>query len=139
VKRGAFMDDSLSGLFSSNSQMMTLVICIIAVVLIISVLRSLFRMVLPVVIVGLVLVVFLGYTPEDVINKGKQFASNGSTYILNGILPFFNSDNGNGSSEINPESKSFLEEDFKGFLEEEGENEQEMFEEHESEIDVNKM
>ncbi|MFC4322231.1 hypothetical protein [Litchfieldia salsa] len=130
------MNDPLTELLNSSNQLVTLVILIIAGVFIFSIVRSLVKVIMPIVIVGLVLVVFLGYTPEDVIDKGKQFASNSSSIIMDGILPFFNSEKGTGSTEKAP---GFLEEELKEFLDKEEKSPVEFFEENKSDIEVNKL
>ena len=43
---------------------------------------------MPIMVIGLVMVVFLGFTPSDVINKGKHFITQGTNSLLEIILPF---------------------------------------------------
>ena len=82
------MDDLLSGLTNSNEQLIGLVLTIIAIVFLVSALRSVFRLLMPVLVIGLVMVVFLGFTPAEVIHRGKQIVLDGSQFILDGISLF---------------------------------------------------
>jgi O-antigen ligase len=66
---------------------MALLIAIVAVVFIISLLRSLFKLALTAALIGIIFVVFFGYSPNDVLTKGKQLASNSSSYAENTIKP----------------------------------------------------
>jgi hypothetical protein len=134
------MNDLLSDFSTSNEQMLKLVISIIVILFIVSILRSVFRFVMPVVIIGLVMVVFLGFTPSEVINKGKQFASDGTHFFLENIFPFIDSNEGkeNDRSEILPESKSSIEENGKKFFgHDEKNNNPEIVDEQENNANVN--
>ncbi|WP_338472256.1 hypothetical protein R4Z10_05790 [Niallia sp. XMNu-256] len=86
------MNDWLSGLANSNEQLVGLVLTIVAIVFLVSILRSVFRMLMPVLVIGLVMVVFLGFTPAQVIHKGKQTVMDGGQFLLNGIASFFEPD-----------------------------------------------
>lgn len=143
------MNDILSGFSHSNEEMLKVTVYIIAILFIMSIVRSVFRLVMPVVIIGLVMVVFLGFTPSDVIEKGKQFASAGTNFFLESILPYLDSDNGslidkdgtgNGDSEIPPENKSPIEEDLNRFFYKDEENKDtETFGEPENDGHLNKL
>lgn len=143
------MNDFLSGFSHSNEQILKWIIYIIVILFVVSIVRQVFRLVMPIVIVGLVMVVFLGYTPSDVINKGKQFATAGTHFFLESILPYLNSDNnslidkdgtGNDDSELLPENKSPREEDFNKFFYKNEENKDtETFGETESDDNLNKL
>ena len=63
-----------------------------AIIFIVSLLRSVFRLLMPILVIGLVMVVFLGFTPSDVINKGKYFIIEGTSLLLENILPFLDDD-----------------------------------------------
>ncbi len=86
------MNDLLSGLTVPNEHLIGLVLTILAIVFMVSLLRSVFRMVMPVLVIGLMMVVFLGFTPAEVIQKGKQIVMNGSQFILDGVAPFLQPD-----------------------------------------------
>ncbi len=105
------MDDLLSGLTNSNEQLIGLVLTIIAIVFLVSALRSVFRLLMPVLVIGLVMVVFLGFTPAEVIHRGKQIVLDGSQFILDGIAPFLQpGNNGHKNNEgigIPPEHDPF--------------------------------
>ncbi len=108
----------------SNSQFMTLMIVIIAICIIVTILRSVVRMAMPVVVIGLVMVVFLGKSPEAVISKGKQFFSTlGEQFIPDQLIPnpkgdsFKNEDRGgNDFSEMLPGFPFLDEEEIKKFF-----------------------
>ncbi|WP_428911487.1 hypothetical protein [Niallia sp. Krafla_26] len=87
------MNEWMSGLTDSNEQLIGLVLTIMALVFIVSILRSVFRMVMPLLVIGLIMVVFLGFTPIEVIDKGKQILMNGSQIILDHMSPFIQQDN----------------------------------------------
>jgi len=138
------MDEILTNLSGSNEQIMKIVIAVIAILVIVSIVRSVYRLIMPVVIIGLVLVVFLGVSPNDVINKGKQLASSGSTFILESIFPYIHSNNGEGTDssgdpDKSPGSLPFTEEDLKNFFNDEENKDTDIFEESESENDINKL
>ena len=82
------MNELLSGLTDSNEQLIRLGLTIMAIIFIVSILRSVFRLLMPILVIGLVMVVFLGFTPDDVINKGKHFITEGTNLLLENILPF---------------------------------------------------
>ena len=82
------MNELLSGLTDSNEQLIRLGLTIMAIIFIVSILRSVFRLLMPILVIGLVMVVFLGFTPNDVINKGKYFITEGTSLLLDIILPF---------------------------------------------------
>ena len=82
------MNELLSGLTDSNEQLIRLGLTIMAIIFIVSILRSVFRLLMPILVIGLVMVVFLGFTPDDVINKGKHFITEGTNSLLDIILPF---------------------------------------------------
>ena len=86
------MNDLLSGLTDSNEQLIRLGLTIMAIIFIVSILRSVFRLLMPILVIGLVMVVFLGFTPNDVINKGKHFITEGTSLLLENILPFLQND-----------------------------------------------
>ncbi|MDL4842855.1 hypothetical protein [Aquibacillus rhizosphaerae] len=54
-------------------------IMIVAVMLIISIVKSLFKVAMVVTVIGLVLVVFFGFKPQEVIDKGKDLTDTGTT------------------------------------------------------------
>ena len=54
------MNDLLSGLTDSNEQLNQLGLTILAIIFIVSILRSVFRLFMPILVIGLVMVVFLG-------------------------------------------------------------------------------
>ncbi|WP_078550084.1 hypothetical protein [Litchfieldia alkalitelluris] len=141
------MDDSLLGLLNENSQLMTLIIGIVAIVVIVSILRSVVRMVMPIVIVGLVMVVFLGHSPNDVLNKGKEFASFG-TDIIQDIIPFlkqkddpfFDGEAEKGTSDSPSEFNPFSKDELEKFIDEyQDNNDTETFDSQKDEVDVNKL
>jgi len=108
------MIDLISDFTNSNEQLIQLVITILVIVFVISLLRSVFRLLMPVMVIGLIMVVFLGFTPSDVINKGKQLVTEGKNLVLENILPFLNPNNGehldgenNGELEITPEQDPY--------------------------------
>jgi hypothetical protein len=78
--------DSLLSLIIGHP-FMALLIAIVAVVFIISLLRSLFKLALTAALIGIILVVFFGLSPNNVLTKGKQLASNASSYAENTIKP----------------------------------------------------
>lgn len=82
------MNELLSGLTDSNEQSIRLGLTIMAIIFIVSILRSVFRLLMPILVIGLVMVVFLGFTPDDVISKGKHFITQGSNLLLENIIPF---------------------------------------------------
>ena len=82
------MNELLSGLTDSNEQLIRLGLTIMAIIFIVSILRSVFRLLMPILVIGLVMVVFWGFTPDDVINKGKHFIREGTDSLLDIILPF---------------------------------------------------
>ncbi|WP_066056625.1 hypothetical protein [Robertmurraya korlensis] len=84
------MNELLQELFHSNNQLVTLIIGIVFIFIIVTIVRSVFRVILPFVVIGLVMVVFLGHSPDDVMNKGKQFIAQGSNLIQD-LLPFIQS------------------------------------------------
>ena len=86
------MNDLLSGLTDSTEQLIKLGLTIMAIIFIVSILRSVFRLLMPILVIGLVMVVFLGFTPNDVINKGKYFITEGTSLLLENILPFLQND-----------------------------------------------
>jgi hypothetical protein len=143
------MNDILSGFSHSNEEMLKLIIYIIAILFIVSIVRSVFRLVMPIVIIGLVMVVFLGFTPGDVIDKGKQFATAGTNFFLESILPYLDSDSsslmdkdakGDEDPELLPENKSPREEDFNRFFYRDEENKDtETFGESENDDSLNKL
>ncbi len=87
------MIEVLQELFHSNNQLVTFIIGVVFIFVIVSIVRSVFRIVLPFVVIGLVMVVFLGHSPDDVMNKGKQFFTQGSNLIQD-LLPFIQSGEG---------------------------------------------
>jgi hypothetical protein len=109
------MSDLLSDLTNTNEQLIGLVLTIIAIVFIVSILRSVFRLFMPVLVVGLVMVVFLEFTPAEVIHKGKQIVMNGSQLILDEIAPFLQPEAGgadkNGKKGMPPEHDPFKDEE----------------------------
>ena len=82
------MNELLSGLTDSNEQLIKLGLTIMAIIFIVSILRSVFRLLMPILVIGLVMVVFLGFTPNDVINKGKHLIREGTNSLLEIIFPF---------------------------------------------------
>ena len=78
----SFFVDSLLSLITGHL-FMALLIAIVAVVFIISLLRSLFKLVLTAALIGIIFVVFFGLSPNDVLTTGKQLASNASSYVGN--------------------------------------------------------
>lgn len=105
------MIEFLQELFHSNNQLLTFIIGVVFIFIIVSIVRSVFRIVLPFVVIGLVMVVFLGHSPDDVMNKGKQFFAQGS-YLIQDLLPFIQSGEGDKDgdfSEIPPGFAPFSE------------------------------
>lgn len=105
------MNDLLSGLPDSNEQLIGLVLSILAIVFLISILRTVFRLFMPVMVIGLVMVVFLGFTPAEVIHRGKQIIMNGSQWVLDEIAPFLQPEaeggNQHGGKGMPPEHDPF--------------------------------
>jgi hypothetical protein len=99
------MNELLSGLAGSNEQLISLVLTIMAIITIVSILRSVFRLLMPILVIGLVMVVFLGFTPSDVINKGKHFVTDGTHLLFETILPFLQDDV--PDSDVPPEHDPF--------------------------------
>ena len=85
------MNQFLSLLPNGHPIIMILII-IIAVVLIMTLVRALFKFALIAALIGFILVVFFGFSPSEVLNKGKELASDSSTYVHNTIKPMI--DNG---------------------------------------------
>ena len=83
------MNELLSGVTDSNEQLIGLVLTVLAVVFIVALLRSVFRLFMPIMVIGLVMVVFLGFTPSEVIEKGKQYVKDGSHLLLEGDCPIY--------------------------------------------------
>ncbi|MCM3601904.1 hypothetical protein M3175_14280 [Robertmurraya korlensis] len=98
------MNDLLQELYHSNNQLVTFILGLVFIIIVVSIVRSVFRMVLPFVVIGLVMVVFLGHSPDDVMNKGKQFMAQGSNLIQN-LIPFLQSDSGEKDEELAPFSE----------------------------------
>ncbi len=102
------MIEFLQELLHSNNQLVTFIIGLAFIFIIVSIVRSVFRIVLPFVVIGLVMVVFLGHSPDDVMNKGKQFFAQGSNLIQD-LLPFIQYKDGD-FLETPPGSAPFSEE-----------------------------
>lgn len=67
--------------FLSENSLWTIIIGVIAVVMIVGILRSLFKMAMIVAVIGLIMVVFLDFDPEEVIEKGKNIANTGTSLL----------------------------------------------------------
>lgn len=80
------MNDLLS-LFSFEHLIVAVIFIIIAIFLFRSIFRITFRIIIITAIVGLIMVVFFGYSPNEVFNKGKQIASDTTSYSENTIQP----------------------------------------------------
>ena len=120
------MSDFMSALPYPNNQLLKLAVLIMFILLMVTITRSIIRIMMPVVVIGLVMVVFLGFTPQDVVRKGKQFADYGYQLIIENILPYFNGDSLMKKNEaVKPESgtpsedKYSTEEELKKFFHEE--------------------
>jgi hypothetical protein len=98
------MIELLQELFHSNNQLVTFIIGVVFIFIIVSIVRSVFRIVLPFVVIGLVMVVFLGHSPDDVMIKGKQFIAQGSNLIQN-LIPFIQSGGGEKDGKLAPFSE----------------------------------
>lgn len=86
-------EDVLSTLqqFITSENILKLILGIIVISVIVSIVRSVIRLAMPIVVIGLVMVVFLGYTPDSVINFGKKMVTYGTTLIQDNI-PFSNNE-----------------------------------------------
>lgn len=107
------MIEFLQELFHSNNQLVTFIMGVVFIFIIFSIVRSVFRIVLPFVVIGLVMVVFLGHSPDDVMNKGKQFIAQGSN-LIQSLIPFIQSGEGEKDGELSetpPGFAPFSEED----------------------------
>lgn len=93
------MNEILNMIPVENEQLVQIIIYGIAIFFIILVMRSLFRIFLPIILLGLVMVVFLGFSPDDVINQGKQFIEKGKDIILENEIPFLDKKNGDGNKQ----------------------------------------
>lgn len=82
------MEDIFSLLPESSDQLIKYIIFIGVFLFLISLIRSLLRVFMPIVVVGLVMVVFLGFSPDVILNKGKELYSTGKSLILENVLPF---------------------------------------------------
>ena len=56
------MNELLSGLTDSNEQLIGLGLTVLAIVFIVALLRSVFRLLMPILVIGLVMVVFFRFT-----------------------------------------------------------------------------
>lgn len=133
------MNELLQEIFHSNNQLVPFLIGVVLIFIIVSIVRSVFRMVLPFVVIGLVMVVFLGHSPDDVINKGKTIIIEGSDYIQ-GLFPFIQpggGEKGGERSDTPPGLAPFSKEDLDRFLN--GDENKETFEREESDVDLNKF
>ena len=128
------MNDLLSGLTDSTEQLIKLGLTIMAIIFIVSILRSVFRLLMPILVIGLVMVVFLGFTPNDVINKGKYFITEGTNLLLENIIPFL--DDNFSDNRTPPEHDPFKDRD--GIPNHE-EKDTDIFREKEDEDLVNKL
>ncbi|MDC3417246.1 hypothetical protein [Aquibacillus salsiterrae] len=70
--------------FISDHSLWGVLVAIVAVSIVVSILKSLVRMAMIVAVIGLVLVVFFNFKPEEVIDKGKQIADSGSQLLAMG-------------------------------------------------------
>jgi hypothetical protein len=131
------MNDLLKEIFQSNNQLVTLMVGVVIIFIIVSIVRSVFRMVLPFVVIGLVMVVFLGHSPDEVMNKGKQLMTQGSNFIQD-FLPFLGKKDGE-LTETPPGLSPFSEEELDKFLKGEESKEKETFESNEGDLDLNKF
>lgn len=131
------MNEIVKELFQSNNQLVTFIIGVIIIFIIVSIVRSVFRIVLPFVVIGLVMVVFLGHSPDDVMNKGKQLITQGSDFVQD-FLPFIGNKDGE-LTENQPELTPFSDEDLEKFINGEENNEKETFDSNESDLNLNKF
>jgi hypothetical protein len=79
--------DNLLSFIPIGHPFIALIIIIVSVFLIRCLFRATFKLTLIAAIIGLVMVVFFGYSPNDVFNKGKQMASYTASYAENTIKP----------------------------------------------------
>lgn len=77
------MNHSFS-LFSILGPILFIVLAAAAIFIIISIVKKLFRIAVIAAIIGLILTVGLGYSPAEILNKGKQMSS---SYFQNNIKP----------------------------------------------------
>jgi len=84
------MNDLLSSFPQLNEQTIKMILYIVVLLFLFSLLRSLFRMAMPVIVLGLVMVVFLGFSPAEVINKGIDLFADGKNHLMNDVFPYFN-------------------------------------------------
>ena len=131
------MNEFIKEFFQSNNQLVTFIIGVVIIFIIVSIVRTVFRIVLPFVVIGLVMVVFLGHSPDEVMNKGKQLIAQGSGFIQD-VLPFLGNKDGE-LKEMPPELSPFSEEELDEFLNGEGSKEKETFESNESDLEINKF
>lgn len=80
------LDKILSFLPTDNTALM-IVIGVVALIVIISIIKSLFKIALIAVIIGTIAVFGFGMTPEEVMNKGKELASYGTEFINDKVKP----------------------------------------------------
>jgi hypothetical protein len=63
------------------------ILLLIGIFLVRSLFRFTFKLAFPAAIIGIILVGFLGYSPKDVFNKGKQIATYTTSYVEDTIKP----------------------------------------------------
>lgn len=131
------MNELLKEIFQSNNQLMTFIIGVVIIFVVVSIVRSVFRIVLPFVVIGLVMVVFLGQSPDEVMTKGKQLITQGSDFIQD-FFPFIGKKEGD-LTETPPGLAPFSEEELEKFINGEESKEKETFESNESNLDLNKF
>ncbi|MDC3413737.1 hypothetical protein NC797_13900 [Aquibacillus sp. 3ASR75-11] len=79
------MESSLLSSLSSYP-ILGLVATIIMIMIVISIVKSLFRLASILVMVGLVLVLFFGFSPKEVMDKGANLAGSGSELIDGNVI-----------------------------------------------------
>jgi hypothetical protein len=131
------MNEFLKEIFQSNHQLVTFIIGVVIIYIIVSFVRSVYRMVLPFVVIGLVMVVFLGHSPDEIMDKGKQLITQGSNFVQD-FVPFLGKKDGE-LTETPPRLSPFSEEELEKFLNGEENKEKETFESNESDLDLNKF
>ena len=84
------MNDIIAEFLHTDEPLLKLTIYIIAIILIWSVIRAFVRIAMPVMVIALVMVVFLGFSPDEVINKGEQLIHDSKQFMMEHILPYIN-------------------------------------------------
>ena len=80
------MKDILSNI-STDDPIVLGIMVLVAIVIIVSVLKALFRVAMIVAGIGIVAVIFFGMNPDDVIDKGKELATVSTEFVQENVKP----------------------------------------------------